>query len=333
MTSASVRKPNVKIKAVKGNHLPGLTNKDVKAILFQCTTIKYLPGNLGQMFPQLKIFWIKTCGLIVISPNDLDGLENLVEFNADYNKLKSLPDNLFSNMKKLKKISFYGNKLQYFSLNSLDSFMLHHMKSIDFRKNSAIDAIFDSKEPGGISLQHLMQLIDTQCAKPADKNELSREFFKVENSGSAASVKKCENNKTTVSTFSVEQFIEYFHNDHNATGFYEMAANVVSQLKGICEDLLLKDLNESNAYEMFLLGHLHSSENLKKKAIDEVKKMFPDRQINDGLIDDLDQFEELLDAHRKFKQKIREAQEEFDRAWQDVSKMSKLRKANNPNLL
>lgn len=44
-----------------------------------------------------------------------------------------------------------------------------------------------------------------------------------------------------------------------------------------------------------------------------------------------DDFKELLDAHRNFKQKIQEAQEEFDKAWQHVPKMPWLRNgfANN----
>ncbi|CRK97256.1 CLUMA_CG010652, isoform A [Clunio marinus] len=140
--SSSITKPNTIIQTINGVHDPGSSDKDVEAINFEGTTVKYFPQGLDEIFPNLKAVFIENCGLKSITQRDLMGLENIEMLRCDNNKITSLPNNLFQNMNKLIEISFNGNDLQFMSSEVLRPILKNGLKSIDFSGNRSINAAY-----------------------------------------------------------------------------------------------------------------------------------------------------------------------------------------------
>lgn len=117
--SALITKRRTEIKPIEGIHLLGKNYNVVQGICFNKnkneTVIEYFPRNLKRFFPRLIGLYIDNCGLKEISCDDLRGLEALEFLGLSFNLLTSLPNDLFTNMPKLKVISFCGNKLRYLS--------------------------------------------------------------------------------------------------------------------------------------------------------------------------------------------------------------------------
>lgn len=69
------------------------------------------------------------------------------------------------------------------------------------------------------------------------------------------------------------------------------------QLKSLCEDTILFHIEPANAIEVLFLGCLHNSEKLKKRALTDVQKLLPGRELNHFL----ELFKEKLPKEDKMK--------------------------------
>ncbi|CRK97257.1 CLUMA_CG010653, isoform A [Clunio marinus] len=164
--SSSITKPNTIIQTINGDHDDGSSDKDVEAINFEGTTVKYFPQGLNKIFPNLKAVEILNCGLKSITQRDLMGLENIQMLCCDDNKITSLPNNLFQNMNKLIKISFNSNDLQFMSSEVLRPILKNGLKSVDFSGNRSIDAAYWESD----NLAQFMDMIDEKCQQPINEN-------------------------------------------------------------------------------------------------------------------------------------------------------------------
>jgi hypothetical protein len=70
-------------------------------------------------------------------------------------------------------------------------------------------------------------------------------------------------------------------------------------LKEKAEKILIKNVDESSAYQVYMLGHLHNCEVMKLAAFNVVKKMFPDRKISDSLMNNPESIKNLVDLHKR----------------------------------
>lgn len=167
ITSAAITKPRTLIKAINGIHLPGRSNKNVEAIKFANTVVKYFPRGLQIIFPGLIVLQISSCGLKEIERSDLVGLEALSTLVIYKNQLTSLPDNLFTGMQNLKRFSFGSNKLETVSSQLLKPLKLSEITLAGLQNNSKIDAFYQRDCSSSVeSLEKLMQIIDKSCSKP-----------------------------------------------------------------------------------------------------------------------------------------------------------------------
>lgn len=141
-----------------GDHLSGKTNDDVKLFWIGNQPLGAIPKNLGEKFPNLMCLVIKRCGLKKIWKTDLVGLENLEQLILDGNDLPSLPNDLFADMKKLRSVTFYGNRLERLNAKLYmpieDSFESEWLVG-----NAKIYDWFDGYDGNG-NLKRLMDLID-----------------------------------------------------------------------------------------------------------------------------------------------------------------------------
>lgn len=172
--SEAIAKFNTRIEAFRGDHQPGKTDKDVESVYIECSGLENFPHGLNEFFPKLTHLTINRCGLKSITKQDLNGLENLISFDISNTELKSLPNDLFENMRQLKIITFYGNKLEFMSSQILRPILENELKWVNFYKNTKIDYGYHRDTYIGekqVSLEVLMRLIDEKCIPPIEKEE------------------------------------------------------------------------------------------------------------------------------------------------------------------
>lgn len=171
ITAASIKKSDDRtVQSFIGVHKDGKSDKDVKGIRFQYTSVECFPLGLNEIFPDVILMSIYECGLKEIKQNDLKGLEGLEAIYLRNNQLTSLPSNLFANMTKLKSVNFCGNKLEFLTSKLLEPIVNNGLTYVNFRGNKNIDMVFAQKDSKNLlTIERLMKNIDTNCNVPEDE--------------------------------------------------------------------------------------------------------------------------------------------------------------------
>lgn len=108
----------------------------------------------------------------------------------------------------------------------------------------------------------------------------------------------------------VEHFLRYLYTGElpdstHAMDAFALAARMdVPEVKVACEGLLLKILDNSNAYQMFMIGNTYSSDKLKRAAFTEIKHMFPEANLPDDLMQQPERLKELIDGKKSYEAMI-----------------------------
>lgn len=115
----------------------------------------------------------------------------------------------------------------------------------------------------------------------------------------------------------VEEFLRYIYTGGEIPQtvdfikLYKLSDKLeVFDLKAHCEKVVLKSLKESNAYEILKLGHAHGSDELKKQALNTIRKTFPDCDLDDEYMENPENLQELIRAKKYFdtvKEKFKKA--------------------------
>lgn len=162
-------KANTRIGVLKGVHKAGKSNKDVTAISLTKTFVEFVPRGLNVHFENVEILEIDEGGLRKLSPRDLIGLEGLKEIYLTSNCLTSLPDNLLRNLRKLEKISFAFNKLEFLSADIFASIPENQLTFVDLRnKKTMLDALFDASDPKSLTFKQLTKMISEKFKNPSE---------------------------------------------------------------------------------------------------------------------------------------------------------------------
>jgi len=143
-------------------------------------------------------------------------------------------------------------------------------------------------------------------------------------------VQENKENQMAIIDFSAEAVREFLcfiytkaapENAANAMELYAMAAKYeVSSLLSITEDLILDSINNENAYEVLVFGNLHNNDYLKDDAFKEIKKLFTDVELSEGLKDRPDDLKLLIDAQRKMNGDMAASRAKFQQTLDDVNK-------------
>jgi hypothetical protein len=349
---ASFGQPGISLNLTNDRHKPGKSNSDVEAITFRNTNVSYLPRNIAKLFPNVKQLSVYNCGLLMLTREDLMGLENLEGLSICGNRLQSLPSDLFVGMKKLRKIAFYSNRLEYMSSKILQP-ILGTLQSANFQMNTKIGAIFDPENANSVeSLQKLMEIIDRSCLPPqghSDATQLRQLTTSIMNTASiwqagdisdftiiagpqgaakkfkvhkiilgtqsdvfdAAFNRAMEENKFGVmhiddlSAIVVEGFLHFMYtgvvkDESIAMDLFVIAARFnVKLLMDKAEEILLRTVDRSNAYEIFQFANNHNLNRMKLAAFEAIRSMFPQKKIDDSFIDDPETLKIVVDSYLK----------------------------------
>jgi hypothetical protein len=224
-------------------------------------------------------------------PNGCGSLKKLMEI-IDENCLK--PDEFEESVKNTFKFDFWKPVADLWSSNSFSDFTIVaglkkfpvHKTILSVRSSvlaAAIEGDFKEKETG----------------------ELSMDDF----------------DETVVETFLRYLYTGEVDNEGCAKKVFVLADKYdVEDLKLITQKLILGELNESNAFEVFSLGHKHSSNELKKQAFDVIQKThFPTKKLNELLMDKPEDLEKLIQAAEKRKSQVEMIEKEFEDAFLEHS--------------
>lgn len=112
-------------------------------------------------------------------------------------------------------------------------------------------------------------------------------------------------NVEDLSERTVEDVLRYFYtgcisSDIRAVEVFKLSSKLkVPVLKEFSGNLILDEIEESNAYEIFCLGHAYESMKLKSIAFEEIRKIFPEKNLSDDLMQNPDGIKELIEMKRK----------------------------------
>lgn len=169
-------KPNTRIGAIQGIHLSGRSNEDVTAISMKTFNDEYVPHGLNAYFKNLEILEISETRLQKLAPRDLIGFEGLTELYITQTSLKYLPDNLFRNLRKLKRVSFSScgsiNNLEVVSSRLFKNLPKNQLEFIDLRGDRKLtDLVYDASNPKTMTFNKLMTKIDKKFISPVQGND------------------------------------------------------------------------------------------------------------------------------------------------------------------
>jgi hypothetical protein len=103
---------------------------------------------------------------------------------------------------------------------------------------------------------------------------------------------------------SVEDFLCFIYTgklseNFNAKEVFALAARFkVDTLKFDCEEKISNELDESNVFQIFNMGQRYSSECLKRKAFEEIKKMFVHFKLPNSIMDHPEEIKKLEEIQR-----------------------------------
>lgn len=182
---ADVNDSNAVIKSIRGPHKPRHNYLDVEAILWLNSSVNFFPKGLHRIFPNLRALCFNNCKLKNISRKDFIGIENLESFSAIDNSLTSLPNDLFADMRKLTRISFRCNDIEYLSPKLLKPILGNKLKYVSFLRNKTINACFNSDNYSDnnnvASLEELIGKIVVLCKDPDELKKVQNKIVKVSN--------------------------------------------------------------------------------------------------------------------------------------------------------
>lgn len=88
--------------------------------------------------------------------------------------------------------------------------------------------------------------------------------------------------------------------DDDMLDIYTAAGKLdVHELRDFCAEELMESVNDENALELLLLTNKFGNYDLKMKAFETIKKMFPDRKLRDELADDPETIQKMLFVRKK----------------------------------
>lgn len=125
----------------------------------------------------------------------------------------------------------------------------------------------------------------------------------------------------------IEEFLRFLYTNEpptpeNVIEVFKLAVKTdAAELIPVCENIIARTLEASNAYKIFNLGFRHSSQKLKLSSFEVIKSMFPEQQLSMDIIDDLEGIKKLF-MTRGQKRKVHEDEENHKKMKVDCAESS-----------
>jgi hypothetical protein len=145
------------IEALRGNHFKGWSNWDVQGFYDASNTLQYIPTNLGNVFPNLKVIDI-TAPLVLLSASDLKPFPNLAQLYIYRFMFTSSESDLFQYTKILQIVHMSYGRLRNVGVNILSG--LSQLTEGYFNDNTCIN--YRATTPQMMAI--LKQKLSSQCS-------------------------------------------------------------------------------------------------------------------------------------------------------------------------
>lgn len=125
------------VDSIVGTHKPGKTNDDTKLISIKQIKCDRLPKSFNKHFKNLEGIFAFSTGIKTVVKEDLSPFTKLKYLDMGFNKLNTLPSNLFEGNPDLEWIDFSDNKLRNIGINLLEP--ITKLNYADFQSNTCVD--------------------------------------------------------------------------------------------------------------------------------------------------------------------------------------------------
>lgn len=131
------------VTEMKGQHVPGKTNDDVKKFYVFKQSCPYLPLNVSSFFKNLDIYYVKNSNVQHVMRGDLDGFTTIKIFDVSHNPIEKIEGNLFEGQTSIEIVAFYECHLKIIDprafnpLFNLKEVHLDHNVCINYRTRSS----------------------------------------------------------------------------------------------------------------------------------------------------------------------------------------------------
>jgi Leucine-rich repeat (LRR) protein len=119
--------------SIKTKHLRGFSNRDVKIVKITRERLIFIPAGFSAFLPNINELYIMSSGLKFISRSNFKELKNLKSISFYRNKIDELPENVFYDLTKLEFLSF--NENQIVDLPPFVFYRLKNLVELSLRKN------------------------------------------------------------------------------------------------------------------------------------------------------------------------------------------------------
>lgn len=126
-----------KVEKVNGVHQGIKKNDDVKLINIKQIKSERMPSEFDKHFKNLEGIFASSMGLKTLVKDDLSSYPKLRYVDFGFNKIVTLPSNLFENNPDIEWIDFSDNYLQNIGVNLLNP--LTKLNYADFQSNRCVD--------------------------------------------------------------------------------------------------------------------------------------------------------------------------------------------------
>jgi hypothetical protein len=299
----------------------------LKELWLNNLNIEYLPGNLFYHMPNLEIVSVQSCEVKYINSDILDNLKNLKVAKFNYNaRINEFYDSVSNNnnegitLEELKqKIKQIGPPSGYDLSEYFEPTVMFPDEIIqpinDYLPETVMDDIrkFTDNE----------KYKDLTVSVDGDDFKVHKFVLAARSSVLAELIYKNQQSTLELTDMRKEIFhdiLTYIYYDelpeinNNAFDLFSAACRFdIDVLKKHAISKMTTGVTAENALEMLIYGKLYDNESLKKNAFDEVKKMFPGKELSEELTEDTDKLKKIINAKKLMDEKIRQAQEEFEK--------------------
>ena len=329
-----ITKHYMEIEQIYGEHLNGKTNADVNVLFIHGFLVNTLPTGLIKIFPNiigisgilagffrenrtelknLEILEVKiVCSKFTTFQDYLSVKYPMFNFQFDYKKIENdsseslTPFKFFNSPSDTNKTSIFGHCLK---TKSVETFQSSHrsyellQNNLNSHQKNAINNYEQLFLTGNFS--DFVIIVNKEKQFQVHKIILaaqSKGFAEMFQGDPNANEMKFEDLREEV----VEKFIRYLYtgklpeNNESSMEIFELASKMkVLELKNAMEKIVLTQLDEENAWKVFLLAHKYKSSQLKRAAFNEIKKKFPDRKLPDEMTEDFSSVQQIIELKLK----------------------------------
>jgi Leucine rich repeat len=132
------------ITEVSTNHLNSNNNNYVRSLLIENQSLRLIPKNISNFFPNLESLNINRCGIEKIEREDLSDFPNLLQLHLNPNRISEIGNNLFEGNSRLKFITFSGNPIKHVAQNVFDD--LKELEYLDIEAGTCVSQITRNRD-------------------------------------------------------------------------------------------------------------------------------------------------------------------------------------------